>query len=433
MKLSNLKKAAQEQTKKTGPARKRRQKINIIDNYMDGLKADEADAETSSKVVASYSSAKKQKPISNQKVTNREPIGKPKGNQLVSNKESIGNQGSASVDEKNAIGNQLVSQKVTNKVTNRESISNQKVTTSSFKELVGKQLIIVVAIFNDIKFSNSNVSNPISLSYLAKISQTTCKTAKTSTQRLVKKGVITRVEGKRGKGGWVRFSIKESIYNEMLQSELVTIKEPIGNQLVTNWGANKEPNREPKPSSSNSSIINNTNTTEEEKNESWLDDMQTPDNLKQLGFGLKNIKQLKERFNIEPEEIQRGMEAFAFDISLGELERLKKRGVQSVIGYFFSAMKSGGYNSVNAGFLTSEERAEKDMLERLEAKKEQRQERDKKIKDLLFEEWLEDKSDEELISIAKPVISFKDNIHLADLKGYFLENEISETKLGLSQ
>lgn len=352
--------------------------------------------------------------ISNQLVTRKDFI----SNQLVTNKESIGNQGNPAGAP---ISNQLVTQLVTPLVTNKESISNQLVTEISFKGLSGLQRLISSIIFNDIKYSDGKITRPMSLSYLAQASQTTTKTVKTATQRLVKKGVIKREGGKRGKGGWAQFSINKAIYNEMLHSELVTNKESIGNQLVTNWEPNRESNREPSLSSSNSSNNTNTITT---RDEDWVQKIQTPLNLKNLGFGIGHIKQLKDKFALTPELIQQGLEAFSYDLEKGELERLKSRGVQNIIGYFFGAMKSGGYNPISEGFITAEELAEKEMIQRLELKQKEGRERSEKLLNLLFEEWIAIKGKEELIKIEKPVYQYLDMFHKNALKDYFQKYEI---------
>ena len=157
------------------------------------------------------------------KVTNKEPI----GNQLVINKGEISKH-----DE--SISNQLGAQLVTTKVTNKEPIGNQLVTRKSFKELSGLQRTIALVIFNDIKFSNEKHR----ARYLF-LTWRNCRDndedGKTAIQRLVKKNILVREGGKRGKGGWAQFAINNSVYNEMLHSELVTNKESISNQMVTNW------------------------------------------------------------------------------------------------------------------------------------------------------------------------------------------------------
>ena len=130
------------------------------------------------------------------------------------------------------------------------------------------------------------------------------------------------------------------------------------------------------------------------------------------------------------DQIQKNLESFAYDLDHGELERLKGRGVQNIIGYFFGAMKNGGYNSVKEGFVTAEEFAEQEMLKQLEKKKTEREERKKKLEELLFEEWLETKTRNELIEIEKPALNVMDSFHKAALKEYFVNNKIVEFQKG---
>ena len=91
-------------------------------------------------------------------------------------------------------------------------------------------------------------------------------------------------------------------------------------------------------------------------------------------------------------------------------------------------MKSGGYNSVSDGFISAEELAEKEMLERLERKQVERKERKEKLEALLFEEWLETKNKDEILEIERPVSGYLDIIHRAGLKDYFLKNEFDNFK-----
>jgi hypothetical protein len=95
-------------------------------------------------------------------------------------------------------------------------------------------------------------------------------------------------------------------------------------------------------------------------------------------------------------------------------------------------MKSGGYNPVSEGFISAEDLAEKEMIERLETRMKEGRERSEKLLNLLFEEWLETKSREELIKIENPIHQYLDMFHRADLKNHFQKNEMEQFRREVS-
>ncbi len=292
---------------------------------------------------------------------------------------------------------------------------------SSFSDV---EKLLISFIYEDCLSNGSLKTNELKVSFIAQMTRTPIVTVKKTIQRLEKIGHLGRVKFKNGRGGWTAYSISKNIYDEIRDIET-------RDKLNTKWRQSRD-KVEPKVgtevetslSSSSSNIKLNTITTSDD----WVQDIQTPENLKALGFGVGHIKQLKEKFSISPDQIQHGLETFAYDLENGELERLKARGVQNIIGYFFGAMKNGGYNSVKEGFISAEELAEQEMIERLEKKKQAREERKKKLEELLFEEWLETKTEQELTEIEKPVLGFMDTLHRASLRGHFVDNEMAEFK-----
>ncbi len=245
--------------------------------------------------------------------------------------------------------------------------------------------------------------------------------------RLKKQGFLIIKKTKNGPSGWRAYQLPESTYKalaDLRNTERALLKRE---QSVTSASPNASLGASLTPSSSNSSNITNTITTRKD-DDSWLQEIQIPSNLKSLGFGVNHLKQLKNKFSLSPNEIQSGLEAFSFDLEKGEGERLKARGIQNLIGFFFGAMKSGGYNPVNEGFETAEEAAEKEMLERLKKRKEEKEDRKKELEDLLFQEWIETKEKSELAELSSPPVSFMDTFHKAALKNYFRENEMDNFK-----
>ena len=357
-------------------------------------------------------------PLGNEKVTNGKQLGNNKvttlGNNKITNGKQLGNKTSHQNGQKTPLGNQLGN----SKETIREPLGNNQ----GIDRLSGNELKILNHIFINCHNRGRRTTTKITLSAITETLNISSKNvSKTTLMRLAKKKFITRKGGKRGNGGFAIYEIPEDIYQALILNK-VTIGEPLGSDKVSD----RVTDRVTSLPSSNSSILNTITT----KNEDWLQEIQTPSNLKSLGLGANHIKQLKDKFSLSVKQIQDGLEAFAFDLENGELARLKARGIQNIIGYFFGAMKNGGYNSVKEGFISAEELAEQEMIERLEKKKQEREKNKKKLEKLLFEEWLETKTEKELTEIQEPVLRFMDTIHRAALEGHFVDNELVKFQKG---
>ena len=130
---------------------------------------------------------------------------------------------------------------------------------------------------------------------------------------------------------------------------------------------------------SNSNIFNNTTTREEYPNIP----VAIPQALLDIGLKNNHIKQIQSKFDVSDDELSKSLEAYAYDLGKGELNKIKARGI-SPIKFFFGAIKNGGHNPVREGFKTSEEWAEIEMATRLEQREKERKERKEKLETLLF-------------------------------------------------
>jgi hypothetical protein len=377
-------------------------------------------ADTADKPLRNARSSGTQKSIlDNDRVTIREPLGSNrvtgKGNNKVTIREPLGNKNDKKSSSKNSLGNPLGN----SKETIREPLGNNRTT----KRLTGNESKILNYLFQNCYNRGQRITSHITLSEITEtLGISSRSVSKTTLMRLNKKKFITRRGGKRGNGGFAIYEIPEDIYEGLILDK-VTIREPLGNDKVSDRVTDRVTNG---PSSS--SILNTTTTRQQNLDSSR--NITLPANIQSLGLGENHLEQLQNKFSLTAEQIQQSLEAFSYDLENGEMERLKARGVQNLIGYFFGAMKNGGYNSVKEGFISAEELGEQEMLKRLEEKKAAREERQKRIEDLLFEEWLETKTEKELSEIHQPMLGFMDSMHRAALKGHFVDNELVEFKKG---
>lgn len=374
------------------------------------------------------SNSKEKLATNRQQTSNKPPQNRGQSeNKPLTNWQQTDNKRRSKGTTKTETGNKVVAKPTTKVETKWQQTENKPTTKVAFSSLVGLQRRVTLFLYKACKSARSKSTEALSLQHIAQSLETTTGSVKTTLQRLEKKGCITRVSFKNGRGGWSKYELSEELYRDLLQQET-------DNKLATNWqqtenkvGAKVATELATTLPSSNSSNITNTITTKKPDN-SWLQEIQIPENLKSLGFGVSHLKQLKSKFALSPNEIQHGLEAFSFDLENGEGERLKARGIQNLIGFFFGAMKNGGYNPVNQGFETAEDAAEKEMLERLKKRSEEKEKRKKELEDLLFQEWIEAKGEEELTQLSPPPVRFMDTFHKADLKNYFRENVMDDFK-----
>jgi len=389
-------------------AKRRRKKINLRDHseHYKNNDSEEASRPTVEKVVA-----------------NREQTGSAAPLKGIANKEQSSSKLVAGTSSKNGslrrTDSKLVAQPVAEVIANKEQSGSKLGANTTFKQLSGLQRTLVETIYYSCRAIGSKISHPMAISYLSEVAKASIGTTKNALNRLVKKGIISKENFKNGRGGWTEYRLADYFYSEMLQtisdSNLVANGKQSGSKLVSQLVAEPVATA---PSSSNSNKLN-TITTEEGSSE-W-DGIQTPRILKDLGFGKGHINQIKNKFQYSPEEVQNFIEAYSHDIEIGKL--LEKRKHISPIGYFFGALKNGGYVSSTAGFKTSEELAIEEQVRGLEERKKKRLELENKRFQLSFEEWLANTPDEMKKTIVEPIGEFMGTFHKVGLEDYF-KNEV---------
>jgi hypothetical protein len=101
----------------------------------------------------------------------------------------------------------------------------------AFSCLVGLQRKITIAIYSSTKITRTNASERMSLEHLADLVQTTESSVKKTIQRLKSKRVLKIFDVKLGRGGWVSYSLSESIHKAILLGEIGDNWRTIGGQL----------------------------------------------------------------------------------------------------------------------------------------------------------------------------------------------------------
>ena len=297
-----------------------------------------------------------------------------------------------------------------------------------FSTLVGLQKELVIILFDACQRNGTLETPKITIDFLANKVLNPQISIKKALQIVEKKGFLIRKMFKNGRGGWTIYKLPKTVYQEILQ---------IDNQakLRQNWsktGVKVEHKPEykpeyPTPSSSSSFNYKKTTTTDENKRPSRL--VCISELLREVGFSQSHVAQVQEKWPKAANKLQESLEALEHDIRKVGLDSFKnQKRIGNLVGWFMGAMKSGGYISTCPDFLTDEEKGEREMLDIIEKVKREREERDAKIKDFLFEEWLKTKTEQELIKLAQPVNEYMDAFHKAMLEGYFEKNVMDEFK-----
>ena len=207
------------------------------------------------------------------------------------------------------------------------------------------------------------------------------------------------------------------------------------NRVQTGCKPGAKPGAEPGANLSSSSSyidIKKTTTTQTNK-KSQLNSVIIPESLAAVGMTENHLSQVWAKYPHAIPNLQRSLEALAYDIDwAGGIETFKQQNkINNLFGWFFGAIKAGGYESKNDGFLTDEERGEIETLERLKEQKEKREARKQELEELMFDEWLTSKTKKEIESIKPPVGEYMGLFHKSELRAYFVENEMAKFKENL--
>lgn len=288
--------------------------------------------------------------------------------------------------------------KATTKIaTKLQQTGNKSVASTSFSSLVGLQRAIMIFMYNECKMARSKTTESLTLEHISMALKTSKGCIKTTIQRLESKGFIERVIFKNGRGGWSKYSIKDLLFQELLQHES-------SNKATANWQQidNKQvaqPITQPTTSSSvvSSSYINTTTTLPNDFKQIDC----SP--LSEIGFDESHIIQIHREYIQKPEIslsadiIQNSINALAFDLKYNNAINDFKRPPAVVLTYLLK--KGQPYSSKTPEkVLTPREESMREYLLSQEKKNLKLLEIETTAKNFALQEWLDALPDEELFS-----------------------------------
>ena len=280
--------------------------------------------------------------------------------------------------------------------------------------LSGIQLKIMQRFFSIcIKNGSTKIEN-ISIEFISQNLSSPINTVKKSIQRLEKKGLVSRVSYKNGRGGFSTYQLNHNAYNQLLKTES-------RDKLGTNWGQTEykvgtQPGTQPGTTSpSSSSILNNNTTTTETINRLF----DIPQNILGIGFHQKHIQQVLAKTELTVEEIETSISHFSHDLQKNAV-KARTSPLNLLLGVMLkqrSVYISEGYLDAQKGELEQYLKRKKEMdgiLKQIqEAKKQQ-----------VFESWNASITDQERESFVKTNKFLKTGTsqYTAVLKDYWAKN-----------
>lgn len=216
-------------------------------------------------------------------------------------------------------------------------------------KLTGIQRNIVIAMYRNCRINGGNVTQELTLDYIASVTNVTKKSIKTSINRLKQKSCISRVDYKDGRGGWVKYEISQHLFTELLQHEGLLLPNMNLSQTVNNPFTQPITQHVTNLPSSSSKYINTTTT---DLPQEWKKIDFTP--LSEINFGSTELKNIFRKCpqHITDQVVQDSINQFAFGLKNNPV-RYKNMHAPSAI-----LVKSlcDGNSWIENGYISAEEK-----------------------------------------------------------------------------
>lgn len=254
-------------------------------------------------------------------------------------------------------------------------------------------------------------------------------TAKIAIKRLIDKGLINRMPGKRARGGHIVLSITKGIRSAAMEAKRDRLLTSTIHQQVTEVIKHLDINIDNKsqiPIYSSNSYINNTTTSALPEDWKNID----TEILQPIGFSETQLRQLYSKKLNTPEIIQESINHFAF----GLIHNPKVKAYAEPLNVLMGVLRQGGA-WVEKDYQSPQEIAQREFIERKKAELEKMKKLEETTYDLALNEWKEQLTKDELEAIApskkvpndipqsvKLSIFFKTNVWPERKKSYFMNS-----------
>ena len=256
-----------------------------------------------------------------------------------------------------------------------EKKQQPKAQAPSFSGLVGLQKTILVYLYQECKKARSQVTTELTIAYLSELTDLKDYVVKKTISRLEGKGYITRPEFKNGRGGWTKYSVVDSVYQELL-----TIEKERGLEAY-----------QPKT----------TNKAVDIKEPSTDFDMRLPeewqniniDPLEDIKFTKQHVLQLYKQKILDADMVQDSIYAFAFDLKNNK----KGEGLKlSPTNFFMGILRKGEPYLPPENYESPKDKALRLYNQRKRIEEDRKKKQEEEAKKLALEEWIRETPDEDL-------------------------------------
>jgi hypothetical protein len=301
-----------------------------------------------------------------------------------------------------------------------------------FSTLSGLQRQIVEFFYNESLRTPDKATPIFRLEFLGEVFQKSThgglESIRKSIYALQKKHLIHREFSKHGPGGFTKYRLNDTVFNELRDLEIWKNSGKIPEKNRNNTGSQTGSQTGKMPSSSSSSlrsigIKEELLTTGEpivadELGAAWQKIDYSA--LTEIRFGRHQIVQIAREGKSTPDELQDSIYAFAFDL----LENGKAKTITGVpLNYFMGILRRGPY-AAPSNYESPDVRQKRLYLESKEQQRKKLHELDERLEAAEFDEWLEKLSLEQRATVVPPKDFAKPGgtAHNYQMREYFREN-----------
>jgi hypothetical protein len=281
----------------------------------------------------------------------------------------------------------------------------------TFATLRGVQRKVVLFLFENTLSNRSKSTGPIAIEHLALSCETSINTAKVSIKRLKKEGLVEKVEFGNGRGGWTRYALPDSVFNEILQERNLGT-----NSVHTGYRPGIQPGTQLSTSGPSSSSLEKEDLLKTTTQETLPQDWEEIDYSFLAGdpirFGKRDLVTVYKLGTFKAQDIQNTLREFHFDITHNK----KQYGR----GALFGVLRKGNL-WLAAGYESEEDRAIREQVKILQARTSSRQELREKLEELQFQEWVSGLSADEKKALSPYSQNESSPMFLMALKSHFRE------------
>jgi predicted transcriptional regulator len=215
-------------------------------------------------------------------------------------------------------------------------------------------------------------TGPVTSKTLVDSIRTTHKMVKTTIGRLVSKKLITRENGRSGRGGFYSFSVTEETRNAFLEYKRITFLSHASKNEHSNEHSHVDPDLE------SDSLKNDINISP----------------LSNIGLTFSHMIQIKKDEKLTKQQIQDSIDYFAFDLKHNEKAKTLKK---TPLDFFMGILRQGIPYAAPSNYESKESESMRLYLESKEKIEKTNKDLEEKFKKNILQEWIENLSPYELM------------------------------------